>query len=187
MGTNRDNPDKAPPCATCIHQSRILYTGIPGKNIEDGTASDFGIPAGSPNSGASRVYWFMFERDTALESLIRKLSLEQLSDFDHHGLPLGALCLPGLRWILRRHHLADDEPTRYLLREYILSAWSIAGKFSNFIERTNPRAVIVFNGQFFRGGGRLLPLKGIRVITEVDFQPASFRQRRRTPIRIPRF
>ncbi len=192
LGTNRNDPDKAPPCATCIHQSRILYTGIPGENIEDGTASELGNPDGSPNSDASRVYWFTFDRDTGLEGTIRNFSLEQLSDFDHHGLPLGALCLPGLRWILRRHHLSDDESTRYLLREYILSAWSIAGEFSKFIERTNPRVVIVFNGQFFpEAVARFVALKkGIRVIThEVGLQPASafFTDGEATayPIRIP--
>ena len=192
LGTYRDAPGKAPPCVTCIHQSRILYTGIPGGNITDGPAGDTSNPSGSPKSDPSRVYWFTFERDTELEDTIRKFSLDQLSDFDHHGLPLGELCLPGLRWILRRHHLIDDQPTRFLLREYILSAWSIAGEFSKFIERTNPRAVLVFNGQFFpEAVARFVALKkGIRVIThEVGLQPASafFTDGEATayPIRIP--
>jgi len=91
-------------------------------------------------------------------------------------LPLGALCLPGLRWILRIHHLNDDEATRYLLREYILSAWNIAQKFVDFIDQTQPRAVVVFNGQFFpEATARYIAQKrGIRVIThEVGLQPAS--------------
>jgi hypothetical protein len=91
-------------------------------------------------------------------------------------LPLGALCLPGLRWILRIHHLKDDEPTRYLLREYILSAWNIAQKFSKFLDETNPRAVVVFNGQFYPEAiARYIAQQlGIRVIThEVGLQPAS--------------
>ena len=46
-------------------------------------------------------------------------------------------------------HLNDDEPTRYLLPEYISSAWNVAQKFSKFFDETNPRAVIVFNGQFY--------------------------------------
>ena len=29
--------------------------------------------------------------------------------FEWQDIPLGALCLPGLRWILRIHHLNDDE------------------------------------------------------------------------------
>ena len=46
------------------------------------------------------------------------------------------VCL-GLRWILRIHHLNDDENTRYLLREYILSAWNVAQKFSKFLDETS--------------------------------------------------
>jgi hypothetical protein len=91
-------------------------------------------------------------------------------------LPLGALCLPGLRWILRIYHLNDDESTRYLLREYILSAWNIAKKFAGFLDQTEPRAVVVFNGQFFPEATAryIAQQRGIRVIThEVGLQPAS--------------
>ena len=99
-----------------------------------------------------------------------------MMNFEWQGMPLGALCLPGLRWILRVHHLHDDEPTRYLLREYILSAWSVAQKFSKFLDETNPRAVLVFNGQFYpEATARYIAQKrGIRVVThEVGLQPAS--------------
>jgi hypothetical protein len=91
-------------------------------------------------------------------------------------LPLGELCLPGLRWILRIHHLNDDENTRYLLREYILSAWNVAQEFSTFLDQTQPQAVIVFNGQFFPEATAryIAQQRGIRVIThEVGLQPAS--------------
>ena len=96
--------------------------------------------------------------------------------FEWQGIPLGALCLPGLRWILRIHHLNDDEATRYLLREYILSAWNIAQKFVDFLDQTQPRAVVVFNGQFFpeATARHIAQKRGIRVIThEVGLQPAS--------------
>lgn len=97
-------------------------------------------------------------------------------EFEYQGLPLGALCLPGLRWVLRIHHLHDDENTHYLLREYILSAWNVAQKFSKFLDETNPRAVVVFNGQFFpEATARYIARKrGLRVIThEVGLQPAT--------------
>jgi hypothetical protein len=145
------------------------------------------------------VNWFTFERDKELERALENLSVEELSKYEYvvasrslakqsprneeiasrrlaKTLPLGALCLPGLRWILRIHHLNDDEDTRYLLREYILSAWNVAQKFSNFLDETNPRAVVVFNGQFFpEATARYIAQKrGIRVIThEVGLQPAS--------------
>jgi capsule polysaccharide modification protein KpsS len=62
------------------------------------------------------------------------------------------------------------------LREYILSAWNVARKFSDFLDQTQPRAVVVFNGQFFpEATARYIAQKrGIRVIThEVGLQPAS--------------
>jgi hypothetical protein len=72
--------------------------------------------------------------------------------------------------------LEDDENTRYLLREYILSAWNVARKFSDFLDQTQPRAVVVFNGQFFpEATARFIAQqRGLRVIThEVGLQPAS--------------
>jgi hypothetical protein len=130
----------------------------------------------SPAIPPAHVTWFDFDRDPQLAAALENLSLPGLMTFAWQGLPLGALCLPGLRWILRIHHLKDDEPTRYLLREYILSAWNIARKFSKFLEETNPRALVVFNGQFYpEATARYLAQKrGIRVIThEVGLQPAS--------------
>jgi len=142
LGTNRDNVRKAPPCKSCIYQSKTLYTG-------------------------TNPHWFTFERDKELERVLKNLNVEELSKFEYvvaseakqspgnmeehqlaTTLPLGALCLPGLRWILRIDHLSDDENTRYLLREYILSAWNVARKFADFLDQTQPRAVVVFNGQF---------------------------------------
>jgi hypothetical protein len=130
-------------------------------------------------------HWFGFERDRKLESLLEGLSIDDLSQFEHvlvgrkgeaMALPLGALCLPGLRWILRIHHLTDDENTRYLLREYILSAWNVAREFSKLLDEQPPRAVVVFNGQFFpeAAARHIAQKRGIRVIThEVGLQPAS--------------
>jgi hypothetical protein len=122
------------------------------------------------------VHWFSFERDSQLAKAIEHLSLPALMRFEWQNLPLGPLCLPGLRWILRIHHLNDDEPTRYLLREYILSAWNVAGKFAGLLDRTRPRAVVVFNGQFYPEATAryVAQQRGIRVIThEVGLQPAS--------------
>jgi len=162
MGTNRDNPQKGMPCRSCVYQSKALYAGV----------SKFeGLKVQSSN-----VNWFEFSRDKDVENAIRDLNIDQLSRFTFHDLPLGALCLPGLRWILRIHHLNDDENTRYLLREYILSAWNVAREFSDFLDRTPPRLVIVFNGQFFpEATARYIAQKrGIRVIThEVGLQPAT--------------
>jgi hypothetical protein len=160
LGTNRENVRKEPPCRSCIYQSKTLYTG-------------------------ANPHWFTFQRDKELERALENLSVGELSQFEWtrkgqsviaKSLPLGELCLPGLRWILRVHHLDDDEATRYLLREYILSAWNVAQKFADFLDQTQPRAVVVFNGQFYpEATVRYVAQKrGIRVIThEVGLQPAS--------------
>ena len=169
LGTHRDNVRKPPPCKSCIYQSKTLYTGIPTGPGADRSRSQ-------PDSGDTSVTWFNYQRDTQLASAIEHLSLDDLMNFAWQGIPLGALCLPGLRWILRIHHLKDDEPTRYLLREYILSARNVSQQFSSFLDRTQPRAVVVFNGQFYPEATAryVAQQRGIRVIThEVGLQPAS--------------
>jgi len=151
LGTNRENVTQEPPCNSCIYQSKTLYTG-------------------------ADVNWFTFQADEKLDRALGGLSLSELMGFAFNGIPLGELCLPGLRWILRRHHLNDDEATRYLLREYIRSAWNIAWEFEAFIERIQPRAVVVFNGQMFPEAIALFIARkhGIRAIThEVGLRPAT--------------
>ncbi len=162
LGTNRDNVHKEMPCKSCVYQSRTLY-----KNVETFKRS---------NVQTASASWFDYQRDIQLAEATEKLSLSELMVFEWQDLPLGSLCLPGLRWVLRIHHLNDDKSTRYLLREYILSAWNVAQKFSKMLDETNPRAVVVFNGQFFpEATARYLAQKrGIRVIThEVGLQPAT--------------
>jgi hypothetical protein len=165
LGTDRGNVHKPPPCKSCIYQSRTLYTG----------SNDFSRSR-TTKVVTTGVNWFSFERDESLAQAIADLSLPELMRFEWEGIPLGALCLPGLRWILRIHHLADDINTRYLLQEYILSAWNIGRQFAALLDRAQPQAVIVFNGQFYpEAVARYLARKrGIRVIThEVGLQPAS--------------
>jgi hypothetical protein len=170
LGTNRDNPQKEMPCKSCVMQSRALYNGVPKMTMDDRPQTIVHGPS------SAVVGWFDYQQDSELVSRISSLSVPELSTFQFQDIPLGPLCLPGLRWILRIHHLEDDENTRYLLREYILSAWNVAQKFSKFLDETNPRVVVVFNGQFFpEATARYIAQKrGLRVIThEVGLQPAT--------------
>ncbi len=151
LGTHRDDVEQKPPCASCIYQSKTLYTG-------------------------ADVNWFAFQADAELDRALVGLTLPELMDFEFGGIPLGQLCLPGLRWILRKHHLDDDEPTRYLLREYIRSAWNIAQEFETLLTRTQPRAMIVFNGQMYpEATAKFVATKhGVRAIThEVGLRPKT--------------
>ena len=172
LGTNRDTVQKEPPCKSCVYQSKTLYAGL--KTMEsDSLLSDMQEQAPALHSG---VRWFNFQRDPELVKAIADLSIDQLSRFTLHEIPLGALCLPGLRWVLRVHHLNDDESTRYLFREYICSAWNVAQKFDALLDQTQPRAVLVFNGQFFPEATAryIAQQRGLRVIThEVGLQPAT--------------
>ena len=162
LGTDRDDPHKEMPCKSCVYQSKTLYTDVQ--------------PFNRSTVQTTGVNWFDYQRDEHLGTAIANLSVPELMTFEWKDIPLGALCLPGLRWILRIHHLEDDENTRYLLREYILSAWNVVVKFSDFLDQTQPRAVLVFNGQFFpEATARFIAQKrGIKVVThEVGLQPAT--------------
>ncbi len=179
LGTNRVAVHREPPCGSCVYQSRTLYTGLESTSASTAPTSYAAAEAAGPRS---RVHWFGFDSDPTLARALEPLSLAQLSGFtwkstaDDLEIPLGSLCLPGLRWILRRHNLDDDEDTRFLLREYIASACNVARKFSLFLDETQPRAAVVFNGQFFPEAVAryVAQRRGLRVVThEVGLQPAS--------------
>lgn len=149
LGTNRDNPHSLPPCAECIAQSNVLTKGAHKRAL---------IPIQMPE----------------MESALAGLSVQEMNDFGWRGAPLGRLTLPALRWVLRRHHLLDDEPTRYLFRQYIISAGRVVQQFGAFLDEVKPQAVVVFNGQFYpeaaaRWCGQQ---RGIRVIShEIGLRP----------------
>jgi hypothetical protein len=124
LGTNKDNPQTPPPCAECIRTSGMMFDSANTRN-------------------------FHFERDNQLEIQLLDLSLEKLLSFEKSGCPLGSIILPSLRWVLRRHHLADDENTCFLAREYILSAWNLKGETEKLILESHPSAIVVFNGMTY--------------------------------------
>jgi hypothetical protein len=151
LGTRRDDPSALPPCRECLSQSRWLYANAP-------------------------AVWFPYSQDEGLARELEGLDVPALMAYESGEVPLGKLVLPSTRWILRRHDLYDDEPTRFLLREYILSAQSVAREFDRFIDQTAPRAVVLFNGMMYpeAAAGWTARKRGIRVIThEVGMQPFS--------------
>jgi len=121
-------------------------------------------------------YDFQYAEDPILKESIQGLSIQQIEDLEYGGIALGRIVLPSLRWVLRRHHLFDNETTRYLYREFILSAWNVYAKFDEVLNKVVPQAIVVFNGQFFSEAvvKYLARQKGIRVILhEVAMQPLS--------------
>lgn len=162
LGTNRENHHKAPPCRACLRQSRRLYAG-------------------------DEVYWFSYRPDPDLAAALHDLSVDELSAFEYKtvkgplvtpglSMPLGRLVLPAIRWALRRHTLPDEVETRYLLRQYILSAYNVAQEFSAFLDQTKPSAAVIFNGIMYPEATArwVAQARGLRVITyEVGFQRFS--------------
>ncbi len=149
LGTNASQPEQSPPCKGCVRQSEAMYTD-------------------------ADVCWYVYAPDARLEKQIKDLSLVELMEVVHNDIPLGSLVLPSLRWILRRHHLVDDEPTRHLYRQYILSAASLVAQFEALINKVHPRAVLVFNGMFYpEASARWVAQKhGLPVVShEVGLRP----------------
>lgn len=176
LGTNWENPSQPPPCSACIAQSRRLFAHAPTVD-------------------------FTFEEDKALRKSINDLNVPELSTFVYpaaqgfesdQDIPLGGLVIPSLRWANRVHNLHDDEPTKFLFREYILSAWRVANEFVNFLDQADPQVVVVFNGVLYPEATVrwIAQQRGLRVIThEVGFRPFSafFTDRQATayPVDIP--
>jgi hypothetical protein len=160
MGTNRQDWSQPPPCQSCISQSRRLFAHAP-------------------------IIDFSYQEDESLKEEVDSLSMEELSQFEYPAapemgiagkVPLGDLVLPSVRWITRSHHLSDDEKTRDLFREYLLSAWRVASEFSRFLDQAKPGTLVVFNGVLFPEATArwVAQQRGIRVIThEVAFKPFS--------------
>lgn len=149
LGSNREDVDQQPPCERCVAQSHVLYDDLP-------------------------VRWFEYQEDASLAAQIADLSVPELMSLRYQEIPLGFWAVNSLRWVLRRHHLTDDAPTRAFLRHYILSGWNVYQQFSRLADEVRPQAVVEFNGMFYPEAAVrfVCQQKGIRVIThEVGLRP----------------
>ena len=157
LGTDQDAPEMLMPCKLCTRQSKVNTTG-------------------------ADVRIFTYQQDDYLAAILQSMSLDELLNYEHPlpdfggALPLGKLVLPSLRWRLRLQTLADDQATRFICREFMLSAWNVARKFSILLEKVKPQATVLFNGVHFpeATAAWLCRQRGVRVIThESGFQPFS--------------
>jgi len=126
LGTLVDDPFRGPPCRSCSYFTRRV---LPAEH-----RIEFGYPA---------------QKYVGLARQAGSMTLDQLLDFEYEGLSLGQLCLPSLRWALRRHNLKDDRATRHLLSRYILGAANVHDTFLDLLAKVQPKAVVVFNGQSY--------------------------------------
>jgi hypothetical protein len=151
LGINPDDPHQPPPCAVCVAQSQRMFAG-------------------------GEVRWFRYREQQELRARVANQSVKELQTVQFGGLALGELVLPGLRWALRRHDLVDDENTRLLYREAILSAHNVAAEFAAYLDEVKPQAVVLFNGVMYpeAAAKQVAQARGLRVIThEVGLQPLS--------------
>jgi hypothetical protein len=149
LGSNRDNVSQEPPCTRCTAQSAAVFEGIPTR-------------------------WFEFHPDAELQERTEQLCVDELCKLVYKDAPLGFWAVNSLRWVLRRHHLADDSATRQFMRHFILSGWNVLTNFERLLDDLHPQTVIVFNGMFFpEAAVRHACLKRkIRVLThEVGLRP----------------
>ena len=123
LGTDRSNPSQPPPCEQCVSFSRLIYP------------EELSVALGLD-----------LELGEKLLPQLSSSSLQALSTWTYRGLDLGQLCLPTIRWALRRHNLLDDEPTRALYRKYLLSAASLSEAIERQLNVLSPRTIVLFNG-----------------------------------------
>jgi hypothetical protein len=151
LGTKQENITTPPPCKACIAQSRLLFSNAPS------------IP-------------FTYSRDEKLVKILQDLGVAEMSVLEYNNMPLGKIVLPSVRWALRRYHLNDDAPTRFLFSEYLLSAQCVSHEFAKFLAQVQPATVVVFNGIYYPESTArwIAQQRGLRVIThEVGILPYS--------------
>jgi hypothetical protein len=149
LGTIADDPEKMPPCAKCMRLSDAVYAHMD-----------------------VRALVYLPQGQMALDDL----SVSQLAEYQHGDFPVGAIVLPSIRWILRRHNLLENDGTRTLFARYIHSAISLLTQFEKILDETQPRAVVVFNGMFFPEATLkwAAQKRGIQVIShEVALRPMT--------------
>ncbi len=186
LGTNREDHTTPPPCNSCIALSRQVFAEsnirtfqfqvepdlaarLESLNVEALCSFSY-LPAGNP---------FVFDSnhegsgETAFRTDTKRNKFAEISLVE---IPLGRLVLPAARWALRRYDLDDTPQIRYLLRQYILSAFSTILQFDRLIQETNPSAAVIFNGIMYPEASArwVAQQRGLRVIThEVGFQRFS--------------
>lgn len=154
-----------PPCRACLQETQALFAGAEVRWLR---------PQNSP------------ELRTLAERLV-DLSIDELAAFAwpvtvsgqslfSQPAPLGALTLPSLRWAMRQHTLNEHPDTRYLFRQFILSAYQVVLQFTALVDEVQPAAAVIFNGIMYPEAAACWAARqrGLRVIThEVSFQPFS--------------
>lgn len=153
LGALGDPPPENPPCRGCTRLSGHIFP-----------------------SHLRRPFHLKGSDLVEFRRSIGDMGLDELVRVEYEGLPLGELCLPSLRWTLRRHRLIEDPPTRALFRKFIFSGANLVRSVGEMLEIERPQALVVFSGVTFPEAiAREIALRrGIRAVThEVSVRPLS--------------
>lgn len=102
------------------------------------------------------------------------LDLDGLIEYSYHGLELGKIVLPTVRWAMRRQTLLADLRTLDTYRAFLRGAIVLCSALPRFLDRFSYDAILCLNGYF--ASERVLRVlaaqRGIRVVTyERGFRP----------------
>ncbi|NJL57129.1 hypothetical protein HC928_19785 [bacterium] len=104
------------------------------------------------------------------------MTTEELIAYRHGSIHLGELCVPSVRWRLRRWSLDLDTDGHDILAAYIVSAIALAQQLETIFAERRVRSLLLFNGTFFpeATARAVAQLHNIPVVTyESGFLPLS--------------
>jgi hypothetical protein len=153
LGTRPADLSVSPPCDICIANNTSWY---PAQHTI----------AFQPNKLG----------DGELQSKFGGMTIEQLITYRYGAIAIGELCVPSVRWRLRRWNIDADPAGRDLLAIYVASAIALAQRLEKLFAEQPMRSLLLFNGTFFpEATARAVAQQhNIPVITyESGFQPLS--------------
>lgn len=153
LGTRPADLSASMPCDTCIANNTSWY---PAKHS---------IAFHPPDAGY----------DDLLSKLMA-MTTEELIAYRYGSINLGELCVPSVRWRLRRWNLDLDAAGHDILAIYIASAIALAQRLERLFVERKVRSLLLFNGTFFpeATARAVAELHHIPVVTyESGFQPLS--------------
>ena len=152
QGTDPGDHNTRPPCDTCFSTRKLMYAQEHSHYID--TSADMTVKVAD----------------------LKRLTLSDLVGFTFDNIKYGEICLPSVRWALRKGRLVDDAATRHVYAEYLASAMHITKQTQELLKRVDIRKAVIFNGTFFPEAAvrQVLMSRGIPIISyEAGFKQNS--------------
>jgi hypothetical protein len=126
LGSNRNGNYTTPPCRQCIDIRHKLYP-----------------------KQYRRAMILQRADFISLRHRYERMDWDDLVHFVYDGIDIGKMCLNSLRWVVRRCNPQENEFTRHMLIDYILSAISITRDTRQLVRVKHPEAIVVSNGSHY--------------------------------------